>query len=187
MAHRFVHNILCVSCDESWCAVIANTLNRIKTKAPSDYERLIPLVLAIVSCEQQDGTMGEWLPLHRVLQYNWSYGIASDTPPGMLFLNRDLPLKVIPGVVAHEFGHAVTRYEDLARRGPVCEEWRSELTADWYAYRWGFGREIATRRKSRDSLHHGPGPGGTFEEYINGEVYHYRVSRSFVAHLIEVE
>ena len=83
--------------------------------------------------------------------------------------------------IAHELGHACTREIDRIRRGMVfTDEWCSELAADWYAYKWGFGRQIATARKTRDLTHHGPGPGGEFTITIEGNEVTYRVSRNFV-------
>jgi hypothetical protein len=89
------------------------------------------------------------------------------------------------GVVAHELGHAATRrFDDLPRRQAPSDEWASELTADWYAYRWGFGRQVAHFRKHRDWGHHCVGPGGKFSmDYPcrDGRLrrFYFRVTRNF--------
>ncbi len=111
----------------------------------------------------------------------WDYGFGET--PGVIKLVEKIPIEDLPGVLAHELGHAATRSEDLERRGPISDEWSSELAADWYAYKWGFGRQIARERKTRDWLHHGPCPGSTFKESYDGKIYHYRVTRNFVVHL----
>ena len=87
-----------------------------------------------------------------------------------------LPADATVGVVAHECGHAVATEDDLARRRAPDDEWASELTADWYAYKWGFGRAVALERPSRAFVHHCVGPGqisGLGDRW-------YRVSRRFV-------
>ena len=89
----------------------------------------------------------------------------------------------LASTLAHEFGHACSRWEDLERRQAPSDEWASELTADWYAYKWGFGRLIARQRKTRDHLHHGPGPGETCElGQLDRSMRRFRVTRSFVVH-----
>jgi len=93
----------------------------------------------------------------------------------------------LTATIAHEFGHACTRDIDLDRRGTIPnEEWRSELTADWYAYKWGFGREIVRDRKIRDWHHHGPKPGDEFTVNDQGkEPYTARITRRFVGRIID--
>jgi hypothetical protein len=79
-------------------------------------------------------------------------------------LDDDNPHAV--AIVAHEFGHVVTIYDHLQERGECpSDEWQSELTADWHAYRWGFGQQIEANRAIRDWMHHCVGPGEWFEVY----------------------
>lgn len=81
-------------------------------------------------------------------------------------------------LVAHELGHVATREEDIKRRGGPCEEWASEATADWYVYRWGYGREQhrTNTRHPRDFAHHGGQPGEHVEIYGQAG----RISRALV-------
>ena len=66
---------------------------------------------------------------------SWDYRIGD--APGKTKL-VELDPSTGPAVIAHEFEHACTRMEDLDRRGEVdTDEWRSELTADWHADKWG--------------------------------------------------
>lgn len=183
MNETLVHGIPCISCNSVFLGAIASTLNRIREKAPKDYDRVVSLVNAFEACEMdEECTSGEWVSAQNS---SWDYGIEDS--PGRILLNKNLQMDRITAVIAHELGHAATRLEDRLNRGAVSEEWQSELAADWYAYKWGFGREIAKNRKSRDWRHHSPGPGKTFSEQFDGQVYHYKISRSFVAHLEKTE
>jgi hypothetical protein len=101
--------------------------------------------------------------------------------PGTLYVAEHHPDLI--ATVAHELGHAATRWEDTTRRGGPSDEWKSELAADWYAYRWGFGRAIARGRKTRAWLHHLGGPGFRFSEDADGVRYHYRITRHFCIRL----
>jgi hypothetical protein len=91
----------------------------------------------------------------------------------------------LAATIAHELGHACTSNDDCERRGVLDDEWASELAADWYAYKWGFGRLIARDRKNRNWLHHGPAPRSHFSIIGGDTTFHYRVSRRFVARLIK--
>lgn len=185
MAYLYVKNIFCVSTDRTFFDAIGNTLDRIREKAPKDYDRLVGLVLAIVVCEMDEGgPYGEWMGALRRKEYRNAYGLETLGSPGFVLLNKDIPPDRRIGVVAHELGHAATIFNDLMRRGPVSEEWRHELTADWYAYKWGFGLEIARRRKNQDWGHHCVGPGKSIQDFIDGEVYCYKVTRNLVARLV---
>jgi hypothetical protein len=78
--------------------------------------------------------------------------------------------------VAHELGHVAATDHDQASRHAPDDEWASELAADWYAYRWGFGRDIARDRPTRRFVHHAVGPG----QVIGVGDRWYRVSQRFV-------
>ena len=80
--------------------------------------------------------------------------------------------------IAHEFGHVCTTEKDLARRNAPSDEWASEATADWYVYKWGYGRRSRkiNVKYPRHLLHHGAMPGGTLTD--NGITY--RLTRNFV-------
>jgi hypothetical protein len=80
-------------------------------------------------------------------------------------------------VVAHALGHVCTRKNDFFERDGLDAEWASEVCADFYAYRWGFGRNIGQHRRSRSFGHHGPGPGQEFTAEHEGIVRRYRVTR----------
>jgi len=179
-----VHNIPCFLCDPILREGVQKTLQQILDRCPKDFRRLQRLVRAIQPYDDADeGDQGIWIEDSPIRKdpATWHYGFG-DTP-GVLKLVENLPIEDLPGLFAHELGHAATRPEDLERRGALDDEWQSELAADWYAYKWGFGRQIARQRKTRVWQHHGPPPGSTFEESIDGIVYHYRITRNFVAHL----
>ena len=92
-------------------------------------------------------------------------------------------------LVAHELGHACAREEDLeARDNGVAFTWALEMCADSYAYKWGFGREIARDRKRRDMRHHGPALGATSTIEGNyGVMFRYHVTWSFYMRLVQTE
>ena len=162
------------------------TLQKILERCPEDLARLQKLVREIRPYDDAgESDMGIWgkdVPTKDPA--TWHYG-NGDTP-GIIKINENMRPDELPGVLAHELGHAATRDEDLKRRGPVSGQWKSEFSADWYAYKWGFGRQIARQRKIRVTLHHGPRPGSTFEESSDGKVYHFRVTRNFVGHLTKI-
>jgi hypothetical protein len=160
------------------------TLQQIKDRCPKDLMRLQSNVRKIQPFDDADeGDLGIWIADKPTEDpATWDYGLG-DTP-GVIKIVENEPLEDLPGLLAHELGHAAIRFEDRERRGSISDEWQSELAADWYAYKWGFGRLIAKQRKTRDRLHHGPTPGHTFKELINGKISHYRITRSFVAHLV---
>ena len=165
---------------------VRSTLERIRLHREEDFRRLQRIVREIRPYDDaEEGDLGIWLEDKRVPDdpSTWHYGV-SDTP-GILKITEDLPLDRLPSTLAHELGHAATRLEDLWRRGGPIEEWNSELAADWHAYRWGFGREIAKFRKDRAWSHHGPAPGSTFELREDDGVYHYEVTRNFCIKLLK--
>ena len=165
------------------------TLARIFKRNPSDFRRLKNMVRAIIPFEDpEDGDLGQYCPASANFEDPQTYGYGQDDTPCVIKLLDSLSTNSIPGVLAHELGHAATTENDRIRRGATSDEWRSELAADWYAYKWGFGREIAKQRKSRDWVHHGPKPGAIYEEsFGDGRIFVRKVSRNFVAHLIEVK
>jgi len=166
---------------------VRKTLSRIKEKCPQDFYRLKKLVREIQPYDNADiGDLGIWIgdKPSQEDRSTWDYGFG-DTP-GVIKINEDECSDNIEASIAHELGHAATREEDRKRRGPICDGWQSELAADWYAYKWGFGREIANMHKILDRLHHGPKPGSIFEELLNGKTYRYKITKNFVAHLLQI-
>lgn len=157
-------------------------LQQIRSRFPKDYERLKARVREICPLpteETEDGTLGEWkeIPGLEVPEDRSTWGRVE----GVLYVKDGKGDHLIP-TIAHELGHACTRWRDLERRGAVpFDEWRSEMTADWYAYKWGFGKQTAKARKSRAWRHHGPPPGSeVYLPDLEGREITYRVSRNFV-------
>jgi hypothetical protein len=148
-------------------AQVNAALERIRQRRPSDFleiKRLVRLIAPYTGDDDECG--GQWV----------SDNGDCDRTPGVVYLRSGASAATI----AHELGHAMTRYEDIWRRNcSFNSEWASELAADWYAYRWGFGREIAASRKGRHFAHHCVGPGQTIEVEIDGGAYRYRVTRNF--------
>lgn len=165
---------------------VRDVLGQIRERCPKDFASLQSLVRDIrpvSKAEAAVGTLGEWKEFSPDPDdpATWGWG-SGDATPGHLYLNEH-ETEGAAGVIAHEFGHACVTQKDLDKRGAAGDEWAEELSADWYAYKWGFGREIARRRKTRKFSHHGPTPGQLFS--IGGpdvEELHFRVTRSFLIH-----
>ncbi len=186
--HSFVHDIPCISCNLFVIDSIKTTLDRIRSKAPEDYDRLVVQVIAFVVCEmEEENTNGMWMRLRRCEDFRRTAGLAFLASPGLVLLRKGFQTEELVALIAHELGHAATVYADYMRRGPVSEEWQWELAAAWYAYKWGFGREIARHRKNRDWGHHYAGPGKIVLEFSPRDVYCYKVTRNFVARLVWIK
>lgn len=158
-------------------------LRAIRQRRPADFERLRKAVRGIHPMDDDgEGTEGRWAPDNKP-----ESDFDSDDKPGVIHLVEIEDTSHFGANLAHELGHAATREIDKDRRGAVYTNGlASELAADWYAYRWGFGRRIAQDRKTRNRLHHGPVPGSTFEVTDGGtnEVFTYRMTRNFCVRLI---
>lgn len=120
-----------------------------------------------------EGVLGIWSRLR----------LDQKRAPGVIKIAAEVRASQLLCVLAHELGHAATRSEDLELRGDLPDELRSEATADWYAYKWGFGPDIERWEKSRDWRHHGPRPGETYTETLGAKDYNYTLDEDFVGHL----
>jgi hypothetical protein len=141
-------------------------LARIRDAHPKDFARLENIVRAIAPLSQREarsGTAGRWAAIEKSLANPddpSTWHLQTALPVGGTILLCEGPCETEPfGLVAHEFGHAATRESDLERRDPhgLCEQWASELAADWYARKWGF-----TRKRTCEGYrvrHAGPPPG----------------------------
>jgi hypothetical protein len=155
---------------------------QIKERFPKDFARLLSRVRMIVPLPRRKlakGDLGEWLgqrlsDVYREAEFSlskdirenleeWSHGTIELAEIGQVSESR------LASVAAEEFGHACTRYVDIKRRQGPCDEWDSEAAADWYTYKWGFGRLRARHRKEHDYAHHGAGPGQTVPALRNGK------------------
>jgi hypothetical protein len=169
---------------------LRQTLSQIRDRHPRDFGRVQALVreiLPLPAAEEAEGTIGRWEPSPPRADdpATWDWG-TGDTP-GVLFLSESAHVLNPVALVAHELGHACTTLEDRDRRGACwTAEWAEELAADWYAYKWGFGRIIARNRRYRNWMHHGAAPRSTFavESPSEGVVHHYRVTRNFCVRLV---
>ncbi len=146
-------------------------LRQIQAKCDRDYRRIAGLVLCVRPRRWTDGTIGQCVP----------GGELDDDAARTVYLSERRPFAGIVATLAHEFGHVCSTFADCERRNMPDSEWASELTADWFAYKWGFGRLIARERRGRLVRHHGPQPGQWFE--INDQRYH--VSRRFRVRLLQ--
>lgn len=159
-------------------------LGRIRRRAPEDFERIRARVMeftVLLEPLEAHGFAGKWIP-----DGSWA---ELFTARGLIALT-DRPGNLM-AIAAHEIGHACTRKEDAERRAVTLpgSRWAIEMCADYYAYKWGFGRHMARARKAQDRLYHGPAPGETVlsEHEDEGLVYRYRASRGFYLPLVQIE
>lgn len=139
---------------------VRQVLSQVGERYPKDLERLRQMVTEIKPLsdeEARDGTTGRFG--EELRESFIEYGEEHKPDIVYLYEKNEEPI----GVIAHEFGHACTTVEDCERRRCPDDEWASEMSADWYAYKWGFRRAIAKNRGTRNHLHHGPGPGEVFQ------------------------
>ena len=165
------------------CRAIELVLRAVRSRFPRDYARLAARVAGfrpLTKAERADGTAGWWKPLPLRMVRHPLFGMVredDDQGRGVIALT---PLASL-GHIAHELGHAAATEDDHARRHAPDDEWTSELTADYYGYRWGFGRDVARDRPARRFAHHCAGPGQVIGL---GDLW-WRVSRRFVMHPTE--
>jgi hypothetical protein len=168
------------------CALFHKVLKQIQQKRPNDFKKLQRLVQVIKRRKWNDGTLG------KVERRNDIF--AGDGPmyeighPIVVCLDERQPDTSLIATIAHELGHACSTRDDMERRGIPDSNYASELIADWYAYKWGFGRVIAGVRLIRDAGHHGPVPGSWIELGVplpgGYEFHRYLISRRFRARKI---
>ena len=170
------------------CAAIDTVLDSIRERAPRDLERVRARVVGFEALTPQEcgyGTCGwfKHLPL-RLIKHPVFGDVLEDDDQcqGIIALAPDAD---VVAVAAHELGHAATTEDDMIRRQAPDEEWASELAADYYAYKWGFGRAIAKQRPRRYIGHHAAGPGQRIGMTSAQGEHWWRISRRFVMHPCE--
>jgi hypothetical protein len=181
--------------------IVERVLEQIRNRHPVDFARLCERVREIRPLPQdkfEDGTLGEWLG-KTIGQVNWNsnfFDLPLDTrlnwdecAEGIAELPEvgQVEEGELAAIAAEEFGHACTRQIDRERRKAPRDEWGGEAAADWYVYRWGFGRLKARYRKTRSLAHHGAAPGGTIMIDFEAHTETYRMTRSFVYHTVSTE
>jgi hypothetical protein len=160
--------------------IVRKVLKIISTRSKTDYQRLqrrIRRIVPVTIREAADGTRGEWL---RDIEVDVNdYGSDHDEWPGVIKLCEKQTENKLVANFAHECGHACSTHDDWNATCAPSDEWASELSADKFAYKWGFGHLIGRYRKKRDHIHHGPGPRKTCYDIIDGYKCYYKVSRNF--------
>ncbi|MFN0056938.1 MAG: hypothetical protein ACKVX7_00645, partial [Planctomycetota bacterium] len=152
-------------------SAVREVLSKIKAGFPDDFSRLKELVREILFYDDAgEGDQGICIHDDRI-------DLECDTgEDSKCIVKINETTEHLIAVVAHELGHACSRFEDLDSRGLICDEWKSELAADRYAYRWGFSAEIIAHRPNRDARHHFYGPG----ESVVIEGVRFEVTSDFV-------
>jgi len=184
--------------------IVETVLRQIGKRYPSDLSTLQKKVLALEPLgkhELVDGTIGHAIPVRPPelddLAELWRSATTEEEVLEVVSLERteNWPRRIriwdgpydddvrdwyLRALVAHEFGHAATRSADADRRCGIDSEWGAEASAEYLAYKWGFGRDCGRARKTRVRRHHGPGPGQVVEIYGK----RYRMTRGF--YLLEI-
>jgi len=149
--------------------------DRIRQRYPEDFKEIKRLVRAIEPYDgYKENCAGLWRPDLDVDLDEDFQAVSGGRCPGIIQLRVS-----DPATIAHELGHAMTSYEDKRERDAPTEEWASELAADWYAFKWGFGREIGASRKLLSFVHHCVGPNSWVELSLDGKTRRWRVTRNF--------
>lgn len=172
-----IYGMKCTFSHEGLRKTIRQVLKHIKDRKPQDFERLRGRIRqfkylskeeerrGVVGCVITLGNTG--LPSLQYLHLDIDDKDINDDKSCDVLLTRRLQNEQIwyqRATITHELGHVATRKEDIQRRGTEELEWALELTADWYAYRWGFGQDIRRVLPLRDEMHHLCGPGSLFAE-----------------------
>ena len=195
MATNVVCGIPCCLQNPKSQRVVDRVLRQIKDRFPQDFARLkdrIEMIRPQPEAKSAGGTMGQWFGktfesvyhgaknscLTQEILRQWdecAHGILEIREVGCV--TED----VFAANLAHELGHACTMLADIERRQSPSGVWGSEATADWYAFKWGFGKLIRITAKDRAPGHHGPLPGETIVE----GAHTYSLSRNSVFHCVK--
>ena len=172
--------------EQGW---VRHVLREIRKRRPEDFGRLtvkVKVIKYLTQAEEADGTVGEWRrwPLNQDPKNPDTWTLTECDALGVVLLKQCLSRDRFIATLAHELGHACTTQGVFDRRESPDSEWAHELAADWYAYRWGFGRYIARDRLTRRFAHHCAGPGKTLEESLPQSdgitvINTYRVTKNF--------
>lgn len=162
-------------------AAIWRVLQHIASEDAKSYARIQDRLLYIdwlSEREEASGTIAE------VLHFR------TDEPDfGPVSINFGRALKKAPperwaGVAAHELGHVVTTERDRMRGNSPRAEWASELAANRYAFKWGFGSYIQKFDLAPDYGHGCGYPGQCVASDNNGKTRFFRVSSGFTLRVI---
>ena len=178
---KTIYGIQCSVSDNRLQKTIEHVLRKIRNNWPKDFARIKRRIKIIKWLpKEDDSTLGEVISEDGDSCYYYYY---DENKLCQILLSRKLiglETRQQIAAIAHELGHAATTDTAFEKRQAPRDEWGSELTADWFAYRWGFGREIRLQNKTRDPYHHCAAPGQTFEIGIDKFI----VTRNFVCRRI---
>lgn len=186
-----IYNIPCTLKNQLAVRLVKKFMAEIAKNHPKDFQKILSkttLIKRVPKREIDTGTRGQVIKLgtDSSKRKDWGKKLVSDKDR-----NEGVFEKVIVCIdetikdsesmfvtIAHEFGHVCTTELDLSRRNAPSDEWASEASADWYIYKWGYGKSFRKvyKKNPRDLLHHGVMPGQIVTE--NGATY--RLSRNFV-------
>jgi hypothetical protein len=170
-----IKGIICTLKNPVAVRLVEKFLNEIAKNYPKDFQKIRSKTTHIVRVpkkDMKDGTSGQVVRNDGVREWAEFAKVSVRIDESI----KDKEHLLV--VVAHEFGHVCTTEFDMLRRCAPVEEYAGEAAADWYAYKWGYGkisRKINVKYP-RVLLHHGCMPGETCEE----NSIEYRLTRNFV-------
>jgi hypothetical protein len=185
-AAELVYGIRCTLTNRNARREVSSVLKAIRNQTPEDFRRLQHQVIVI-----------EDLPREVTGADGRTVRRKTDRPPQRA--RFDIPARIqlstlgpaLVATAAHELGHVCTRRWDALKRyiagAPAL--WSEELCADYYAYKWGFGRAIAVDRlRRRDIALNLPRPGAAVTIAIplqrSEAKFTFRVTRHFYLRLV---
>jgi hypothetical protein len=162
---------------------------------PRDWARIRRRVQRFSFCDasEDEATCGQWCVNPADAQRmgpqagkpaTWGRPDGCYLAPGVIRLTPTecrRSLDSLVATVAHECGHAAVREREVASRQRVRRdsEWASEMSADYYAFKWGFEKQIRARSPSRRVGHHGGLPGDILRLGAPPDEHYVKVDRHF--------
>jgi len=181
-----IYGIPCSVKSDELRQAIRIVLRQIRQRAPEDFRRIQARVRRFVpwSCkEKSEGNLGGSF---RQAPYDFE-------TPSVVKLSEGTPLSI--SIIAHELGHACTREDDWLQRLDALGAWdefidgAGELCANYYAYKWGFGRRVGQERRFLTTAHQRLAPGSFFTVGPDGRgmIRSYRIDRRFRIRLVSTK
>jgi hypothetical protein len=178
-----IYGIPCSLKSDELRQAIRIVLRQIRQRAPEDFRRIQVRVRRFAPWSYKEKSEGNLRGSFRQAPYDFE-------TPGVVNFPEGTPLAI--SIIAHELGHACTREKDWLERRDALGAWdefidgAGELCANYYAYKWGFGRRVGKERRFLTSAHRRLAPGSFFTVGPDGRgvIRRYRIDRRFRIRLV---